>query len=68
MQGRSTFSNIRSTLDAIQQAKTKNSHGILAFIDYEKAFDLVGCHFMFRCLENINFGNYYRQCIQTLYN
>jgi hypothetical protein len=67
IQGRSTFSNIRSTIDVIQQAQATNVHGILAFIDYEKAFDTVRWKFLYRCLERLNFGKQFRTCVETLY-
>jgi hypothetical protein len=67
IQGRSTFSNIRSTIDVIQQAQGTNAHGILAFIDYEKAFDSVRWKFLYRCLERLNFGKQFRAYVETLY-
>jgi hypothetical protein len=52
----------------IPQAKENKANGILAFIDYEKAFDSVNWDFMHNCLEKLNFGNYFRGCIKTLYS
>jgi hypothetical protein len=67
IKGRSTFSNIRSTLDIISYTEEQNLPGILTFVDYEKAFDTVNHNFMMKCLENMNFGQYFRHCIETLY-
>ena len=37
-------------------------------LDYEKAFDTVNHKFMFKCLKQMNLGEYFCKCIQTLYN
>jgi hypothetical protein len=68
IEGRSTFSNIRSTIDVVKQAQETKANGILAFIDYEKAFDTVRWDFLYKCLERLNFGEFYIKCIKTLYN
>ena len=65
---RSTHSNIRSILDIIDHAKSNNNPGIIAFIDFEKAFDTVKWSFLYKTLEKMNFGNFYIKCIKTLYN
>jgi exonuclease III len=67
IKGRSTFSNIRSTIDIMNYAKEHNIPGYIAFIDYEKAFDTVKWKFLYKCLERMNFGDYYINCIKTLY-
>ena len=41
IKGRSTFNNIRSTIDIINYVNDNNLTGYLAFIDYKKAFDTV---------------------------
>ena len=41
IKGRSTYSNIRSMIYMISHTKEKNIHGILTFLDCEKAFDTV---------------------------
>jgi exonuclease III len=68
MKGRSTFSNIRSTIDVINYTNEKNLPGILAFIDFEKAFDTVKWPFIYKVFEKMNFGTYFIKCIKTLYN
>jgi hypothetical protein len=46
MKGRSTFGNIRSTIDIITYVNENNMHGILSYIDFQKAFDTVNWTFM----------------------
>jgi hypothetical protein len=67
IKGRSTFSNIRSTIDIINFTRENNMPGFLAFIDYEKAFDTVKWPFLFSALKKMNFGSYFVGCIKTLY-
>ena len=58
IKGRSTFNNIRSTIDVINYAnEKKHINGIIAYIDFEKAFDMVNWDFMYMVMEKINFGN-----------
>jgi hypothetical protein len=68
IQGRSTFDNIRSTLDIIEFTDNYNMPGLLAYIDYEKAFDTVKWDFMYDCLEAMNFGKFFIECVRTLYS
>ena len=58
MKGRSTFSNIRSTIDVITYVNENNMHEILRYFDFQKAFDAVNWNFMQKVLEKINFGPY----------
>ena len=41
IKGKSTFTNLRSTIDITNYSNENQIHGLLAFIDYEKAFDTV---------------------------
>jgi hypothetical protein len=68
IKGRSSFTNIRSTLDIINYTNENSLPGILAFIDYEKAFDTVKWPFLYKCLQSMNFGNTFIQYIKTLYS
>jgi exonuclease III len=68
MKNRSTYSNIRSTIDVITHVNEKNKHGILAYIDFQKAFDTVSWQFMQSVMETMNFGKYFRDCVETMYN
>jgi exonuclease III len=65
---RSAHSNIRSIIDIVNHANEKKLMGIIAFIDFEKAFDTVKWSFLYKTLEKMNFGNYFINCIKTLYN
>jgi hypothetical protein len=64
---RSTHNNIRSIIDIIEHAKQNNNTGYIAFVDFEKAFDMVKWSFMNKVLEKMNFGNFFIHCIKTLY-
>ena len=68
MKGRSTFSNIRSTIDVISHVNENDLHGILTYIDFHKAFDTVSWQFMQQVLLKMNFGEYFRGCIKVMYN
>ena len=68
IKGRSTYSNIRSTIDIMNFSKENNLPGILASIDYEKAFDTVRWKFIYKVLKTANFGNKFIRNIKTMYN
>ena len=63
IKGRSAHNNILSTIDIIKHVNNNKLPGLLAFIDYEKAFDSIKWSFMFKCLEELNFGKYFTECI-----
>jgi hypothetical protein len=67
LKGRSTYSNIRSTIDIINYTRESDLPGLLAFIDFEKAFDMVKWPFMFQVLKRLNFGEYFIKCVKTMY-
>ena len=50
IKNRSTFGNIRSIYDVINYINENNTTGIIAIIDYEKAFDTVNWDFLLDCL------------------
>ena len=56
IKNRSTSANIRSILDITNYLNEKAHTGIIAFIDYEKAFNTVNWNFVFDCLKTLNFG------------
>jgi exonuclease III len=68
MKGRSTFGNIRSTIDVISHVNEQKLPGILTYIDFHKAFDTVCWQFMQQVLTKMNFGDYFRNCIEVMYN
>ena len=43
----------------------ENIPGLLIFIDFEKAFDSVEWDFLFKCLEDFNFGSDFLRWIKT---
>jgi hypothetical protein len=68
LKGRSTYANIRSTIDVINYVNENHAPGILAYIDFEKAFDTVNWHFMYQTLEAMNFGPNFIGYIKTMYH
>jgi hypothetical protein len=67
LKGRSTFSNIRSTLDIINYTNSNQKPGYAIFLDYHKAFDSINWNFIYNILKNMNFGETYISYIKTLY-
>jgi hypothetical protein len=67
IKGRSAHNNILSTIDIIKHVNNNSKPGILAFIDYEKAFDSISWRFTFQCLQELNFGEYFIDCVKTMY-
>ena len=68
IKNRSTFDNIRSLTDIISFINENNKTGVIAFVDYEKAFDTVSWPFLYKCLQTFNFGDNFISYIKTLYN
>ena len=60
--------NIRTLIDCIDHLNRENKEGILAFIDFEKAFDKIDWQFIDKCLESYNFGPNVRRWINVFYN
>jgi len=59
--------NIRSILDIIDFTDIYNKHGMVVFLDFEKAFDTVKWDFMYNCLDAFNFGPFFKKCVSTVY-
>ena len=59
--------NLRLLQDIIEMYKESNEINILAFLDYEKAFDTVEWPFLYQTLKYFNFGPDFISWIQTLY-
>lgn len=60
--------NIRNVIDLIEYANVHNEKPImLLFLDAEKAFDNVNWEFMFKVLENKNFGENFIKAIKAIY-
>ena len=59
--------NIRTIMDIISDVQENDSQGLLAFLDFEKAFDKIKWSFMHKCLEKCGFGQYFKKWIKVLY-
>ena len=59
--------NIRLIEDVIEIAKTKKIDLLLAFIDFQKAFDSIEWSFVEKTLKDFNFGNNICQWFRTIY-
>ena len=57
LKGRSIGENVRLIHSIIAYAKSHNISGILLFIDFKKAFDTLGWHFIKKTLSSNNFGD-----------
>ena len=68
IKGRSTFTNLRSAIDVINSANEEKLNGLLAFIDFEKAFDTVKWPFIYKTFDQMNFCPYFRGCLKTLFH
>jgi exonuclease III len=60
--------NIRSILDIMDYTKLEDKNGIIAFLDFEKAFDTIRWSVIEDSLKAFNFGDNIRQWVQTIYN
>lgn len=59
---------IRTVVDCIDFLNRENQEGLLAFIDFEKAFDKLNWDFIDKMLYEFNFGENVRKWIKTIYN
>ena len=59
--------NIRTIKDIMTYSLSHKIPGFIALIDFQKAFDSIEWHFMFKCLSHFNFGNNFIQWIKLLY-
>ena len=60
--------NIRILLDTIEYTTGKIDPGLIAFLDFEKAFDSVSWTFLVKTLKVFNFGENFIKWIEILYN
>jgi hypothetical protein len=60
--------NIRSILDIMDYTKLEDKNGIIAFLDFEKAFDTIRWSVIDDALKAFNFGDTIRQWVQTIYD
>lgn len=69
IKGRYIGENVRLISDIISFTDNDNKQpGIIALLDFEKAFDTISWQFLERTLTTFNFGEHFRKWIQILYN
>ena len=68
IKGRYIGYNIRMIEDLVDFTEYFNLMGCIICLDFEKAFDSVNWYFMFRTLEQFNFGDSFVKWIKILYN
>ena len=67
VEGRFIGETIRTIDDIMEFTKCEGTGGILAFLDFEKAFDSVEWNFLHKCLDVFNFGSDFKKCVSLLY-
>src|SRR5262249_7938811 len=65
--GRNIKDNIMNTLMLIEEANiNKNIIGAIGFIDITKAFDTLSRNYLYKTIEKMQLGEYFKRCIYTL--
>ena len=59
--------NIRTIDDIMDYCDAHGTSGIIAMLDFQKAFDSVSWTFLIKCLQSFNFGEGFQKWIKTLY-
>ena len=67
VEGRYIGETIRTIYDIMDFIKSEGMSGILAFLDFEKAFDSIEWNFINRCLEIFGFGSDFIRWFSVLY-
>jgi exonuclease III len=60
--------NIRTIFDILDYTKLKDENGIIAFLDFEKAFDTINWKAIFDALTSFNLGPSFIGWVHTIYN
>ena len=60
--------NIRTIIDSIDYLNREKKEALLAFIDFEKAFDKLNWTYIDKCLEMFNLGDNIRRWFHVIYN
>ena len=68
LKGRYIGQNIRTIIDIMEYTKEKNLDGIIAFLDFEKAFDSIDWRIIDEALEKFNIGKKFREWVKCVYN
>ena len=66
LKNRNISINIRSIFDTIDTIDNQNSSALLAFLDFEKAFDKINWSFLQNSLKQFGFGNTFREWVHIL--
>ena len=68
VEGRFIGETIQTIIDDIMEfTKCEGIGGILAFLDFEKAFDSVEWNFLHKCLDVYNFSSDFKKWVSVLY-
>jgi hypothetical protein len=67
LKGRYIGQNIRTIIDIMEYTKEKKLKGIIAFLDFEKAFDSIDWRVIDDALEKFNIGEHFRKWVKTVY-
>ena len=68
LKNRNITLNIRTIYDIINDKENKNSSALLAFIDFEKAFDKLNWTFLQKALTQFGFGETFKLWVKILYS
>ena len=66
VEGRFIGETIRTIDDIMEFTKCEGTGGILALLDFEKAFDSVEWNFLHKCLDVFNFGSDFKKWVSLL--
>ena len=67
VEGRFIGETIRTIDDIMEFTKCEGIGGVLAFLNFEKAFDSVEWNFLHKCLDVFNFGLDFKKWVSVLY-
>jgi len=67
IRGRSIHNNIRLVLDLLEYNQEIVDDGVILFLDFYKAFDMLEHSFIFKCLKMYGFGEVFCNIIQLFY-
>jgi hypothetical protein len=67
LKGRYIGQNIRTIIDIMEYTKENDIEGIIAFLDFEKAFDSIDWRVLEEALESFNIGQTFRSWVKGIY-
>jgi hypothetical protein len=67
LKGRYIGQNIRTIIDIMRYTKEMDMEGIIAFLDFEKAFDSIDWRIIDEALEKFNIGPNFRKWVKCVY-